>query len=194
MFFPFHSSWFFPSFGLYDSCYYLQRKTRMKQKKCRYCRTSFIPNPRVGKRQKTCGKPACKKALKAENNARWTKENPACCQNDYPRVKQWLDEHPDYLTHYRQTHPEYVQRNREARKLRYRRKKLYVDIQAQIKDQLPEITEKLWNQPFVDIQASIKTQPNETTFLFSSFPCFDIQVQMDRSPCRRENGAILSRR
>jgi len=55
----------------------------MKQKNCRYCWTSFIPNPRVGKRQKTWGKPACKKALKAENNARWRKENPDYCRQDY---------------------------------------------------------------------------------------------------------------
>ncbi len=165
----------------------------MKRKKCRYCQSSFIPNPRVGKRQKTCGKPACKKALKAQNNARWRKENPDCCRNDYPRVKQWLDEHLDYLNHYRQTHPEYVQRNREARKLRYRRKKLGVDIQAQIKDQLPGITEQLWNQPFVDIQASIQTQLHGMTFLFSSFPCFDIQAQMDKALCPKENGIILNR-
>jgi hypothetical protein len=147
----------------------------------------------VGKRQKICGKSACKKALKAQNNRRWRKENPDCCRNDYPRVKQWLDEHPDYLKHYRQTHPEYVQRNREARKLRYRRKKLCVDIQAQIKDQLAEITEQLWNQPFVDIQASIHTQPSEMTFFFSTFPCFDIQAQMDKAFCPKENGTILNR-
>lgn len=165
----------------------------MKRKKCRYCQTSFIPDSRVGHRQKTCGNPACKKVLKAESNARWRKENPDCCQNDYPRVKQWLEEHPDYLNHYRQTHPEYVQRNREARKLRYRRKKLCVDIQAQIKDQLPKITEQLWNLPLVDIQASIHTQPRAMTFLFSSFPCFDIQAQMDKAVCPKENRIILNR-
>jgi hypothetical protein len=30
------------------------------------------------------------------------------------------------------------------------------------------------------------------TFFFSRFPCLDIQAQMDRSPCLRENGTILS--
>jgi len=165
----------------------------MKRKKCHYCQTSFIPDPRVKERQKTCGHPSCKKACKAENNARWRRKNPDCCQNDYPRVKQWLDEHPDYLKHYRQTHPEYVQKNREARKLRYRKKKLRVDIQAQIKNQLPEITKQLWNQPPVDIQAQIPIQPLEITFLFSTFPCLDIQVQIDKSICPEENGIILNR-
>jgi hypothetical protein len=166
----------------------------MKRLKCPYCNKSFRPHPSVGGRQKTCASPSCKKALKAQNNARWRRENPDCCQNDYPRVKEWLGQHPDYLEKYRQSHPEYVQKNREARRLLYRRKKICVDIQAQIKNQLPEIIEQLWNQPRVDIQASIPIQPLDMTLLFSSFPCFDIQAQMDRSPCLRENGTILSRR
>jgi hypothetical protein len=165
----------------------------MKQKKCRYCRTSFLPNPRVGKRQKTCGKPACKKARKAENNARWRKENPDCCRQDYPRVKEWLDKNPYYLKRYRQSHPEYIQKNREARRLRYRRKKLCVDIQAQIKNQVPKTTEQLWNRPRLDIQASIQAQPPPMTFLFGHFPCLDIQAPMDKPLCPRENRIILNR-
>jgi hypothetical protein len=78
--------------------------------------------------------------------------------------------------------------------LRDRRKRLHLDIQAQIKDQLPEITEQLWNQPHLDIQASIALKPMEITFLFGTLPDLDIQAQMDRSPCWRENGIILSRR
>ena len=166
----------------------------MKSRKCPYCKRSFHPHPRVGSRQKTCASPSCKKARKAKTDARWRRKNPDCCQHDYTRVKEWLGQHPDYLEKYRQSHPEYVQKNREARRLRYRRKKIRVDIQAQIRNQLPEITEQLWNQPFVDIQASIQAQPLQTTFLFSSFPCLDIQAQMDRSSCLRENDIILSRR
>lgn len=165
----------------------------MKQKKCRYCRTSFVANPRVGKRQKTCGKPACKKALKAENNARWRQENPDCCCQDYPRVKEWLDKNPQYLKRYRQSHPEYVQKNREAQRLRDRGEKLHLDIQAQIKNQIPEITEQLWNLPHLDIQASIQAQPPQMTFLFSNLPCLDIQAPMDKPFCLKENRIILNR-
>ena len=166
----------------------------MKKRNCPYCQRSFHPHPRVGSRQKTCGSPSCKKARKAQTNARWRRENPDCCRHDYTRVKEWLGQHPNYLEQYRQSHPEYIQKNREARKLRYRREKIRVDIQAQIKNQLREITKQLWNQPFVDIQASIPIQPLEITFLFSSFPCLDIQAQMDRPSCLSENGTILSRR
>jgi len=165
----------------------------MKWKKCRYCRASFVPNPRVRQRQKTCAKPACKKALKAENNLRWRQENPDCCHHDYPRVKEWLDQHPDYLKRYRQSHPPYVQKNRQAQRLRDRRKKLHLDIQAQIQDQVPEITEQLWNLPHLDIQDEISLKPLEMTFLFSTFPCLDIQAQMDKAVCPKENGIILNR-
>jgi hypothetical protein len=165
----------------------------MKWKKCRYCRASFVSNPRVRQRQKTCGKLACKKALKAENNLRWRQENPDCCQHDYPRVKEWLDQHPDYLKRYRQSHPPYVQKNRQAQRLRDRRKKLHLDIQAQIQDQVPEITEQLWNLPHLDIQDEISLKLLEMTFLFSTFPCLDIQAQMDKAVCPKENGIILNR-
>ena len=166
----------------------------MKKRKCPYCKRTFRPHPRVGSHQKTCGSPSCKKARKAKTDARWRRKNPDCCQHDYTRVKEWLGQHPNYLEQYRQSHPGYVQKNRQAQKHRDRRKKIHLDIQAQIKNQLPEITEQLWNQPDLDIQASIPIQPLEMTFLFSRFPCLDIQAQMDRSSCLRENGTILSRR
>jgi len=154
----------------------------MTTRKCPYCHTFFIPTPRGGgKRQKVCGKPSCKKALKAENNARWRQENPNCWRNDYPRVKQWLDQHPGYLKQYRANHPEYVQKNREAQKQRDQREKVHLDIQARIKDQLPEITKQLRQLPNLDIQDEKTTQPLEMTFLLSSFPCLDIQIQIAKS-------------
>lgn len=162
----------------------------MKRKRCRYCKRLFIPDPRVGERQKTCGDPLCQKAHKVENNTRWRGRNPGYFKNDYPRIKQWLDQHPGYLKQYRQIHPEYVKKNREARRVRYRRKKLRVDIQAEIKRQAIEITDKLWNLPDVDIQAEISVQPLEMTFLFSALPCLDIQVPIDNTLCLRQNATI----
>jgi hypothetical protein len=162
----------------------------MKRIRCRYCKRLFIPDPRVGERQKTCGDPACQKAHKAGNNARWREKNPDYFHNDYPRVRQWLDEHPGYLKAYRASHPEYVENNRVARRVRYRRKKLRVDIQAEIKRQSMEITDKLWDLPRVDIQDEISSQPFEMTFLFGTLPCVDIQVPLDNAFCLRENTAI----
>ena len=163
----------------------------MTTRKCAYCHTFFIPTPRGGgKRQKVCGKPSCKKALKAENNARWRRENPDCWHNDYPRVKQWLDQHPDYLKQYRADHPEYVQKNREAQRQRDRKKRIHLDIQAQIRDQLPVITKQLRYLPFLDIQDDKSANPLEMTFLLRSFPCLDIQIQIAKSICLEQNKII----
>jgi len=154
----------------------------MTTRKCPYCHTFFIPSPRGGgKNQKVCKKPSCKKALKAEKNARWKRENPDHWRNDYPRVKQWLDQHPGYLKQYRANHPEYVQKNREAQKQRDQREKVHLDIQARIKDQLPEITKQLRQLPNLDIQDAKTTHPLEMTLLLSSFPCLDIQIQIAKS-------------
>jgi hypothetical protein len=104
-------------------------------KTCPYCKTPFSPDPKVNNRQKTCGKPACKRALKAENNRRWRQTNPDSYRNDYCRLRAWLEHNPDYLKRYRESHPEYIEKNRKAQKVRDRRKKLRLDIQAQLKRQ-----------------------------------------------------------
>ena len=154
----------------------------MTTRKCPYCHAVFVPTPRGGgKTQKICGKVSCKKALKAENNARWRQANPACCLNDYPRVKQWLDQHPGYLKQYRANHPRYVLKNRTAQRQRDRKKRTRLDIQARIREQLPDITQQLKQFPNLDIQASKTTQPLEMTLLLGSFSCLDIQIQIAKS-------------
>jgi len=154
----------------------------MTTRRCPYCHNLFVPTPRGGgKRQKICGQLSCKKALKAENNARWRRENPASCLNDYPRVKQWLDQHPGYLKKYRADHPKYVQSNREAQGRRDRWKRARLDIQARIKEQLPDITKQLRELPVLDIQAQKTAQPLEMTLLLASFPHLDIQIQIAKS-------------
>ncbi len=143
----------------------------MIRKKCPYCHSLFIPAPRGGgKNQRVCKKPSCKKDLKEENNARWRRENPDPWRNDYPRVKQWLDQHPGYLKQYRANHPEYVQKNREAQKKRDQRKKVPLDIQD-----------------------TKMAQPLEMTFLLSSFPCLDIQIQIAKSIPLEQNKIIQTR-
>ena len=162
----------------------------MKRKRCCYCKSLFIPDPRVSERQQTCGDPLCQNAHKTESNARWRKRNPDYSRNDYPRLKEWFDQHPGYLKEYRQTHPGYVKKNREAQRVRDRRKKLRLDIQAEIRRQAPEITNQLWNLPHLDIQDEISVQSPEMTFLFSTLPCLDIQATIDNVFCLRENPTI----
>ncbi|MCW4017066.1 MAG: hypothetical protein NWF00_00030 [Candidatus Bathyarchaeota archaeon] len=160
-------------------------------KTCPYCKTPFSPDPNVGNRQKTCGKPACKRALKAENNRRWRQRNPDYYRNDYCRLRAWLEHNPGYLKRYRESHPEYIEKNRKAQKVRDRRKKLRLDIQAQLKRQASDITNELWKSVNLDIQAQLEAKPLEMTFLFSTIPCLDIQTQMDSTFPGKENGPIV---
>jgi hypothetical protein len=163
-------------------------------KKCPYCKAQFTPNPRVGERQITCGKPACKTALKSDNNRKWRQRNPDNYRNDYSRLKDWLEQTPGYLKGYRESHPEYVEKNRNAQRVRDRRKKLRLDIQAQLKRQTPEITNQLWESSNLDIQAQLDVKPTEITFVLTTLPCLDIQVQLDRAFHVGENVAIPFRR
>jgi hypothetical protein len=165
----------------------------MPKRKCPYCHTFFIPTPKGGgKNQKACKKTSCKKALKAESNARWKRANPNHWRNDYLRIKPWHGQHPGYLKQYRANHPEYVQKNREAQKQRDRRKRVRLDIQARIDEQIPEITKQLRQLPNLDIQDPKTSQPLEMTFLLGSFPCLDIQVQIAKSVPLEQNGIISS--
>ena len=43
---------------------------------CRICRQWFLPDARVGKRQRACKKPECQKARRQRSQARWRRKNP----------------------------------------------------------------------------------------------------------------------
>lgn len=166
----------------------------MQAKQCPYCQKFLTINPRVRKQRKTCGSPSCQKVLNRENSARWRQEHPNNCHPDYPRVKLWLQKHSGYLQRYRQTHPAYVEKNRQAQRLRDRRKKLHLDIQNKIKKQPPEIINQLWDSSHLDIQNVIGLQPLEMTFLFSTFSCLDMQNSLGKNLCMKDNGTIEARR
>ncbi|MBW2204592.1 MAG: hypothetical protein JRF52_10985 [Deltaproteobacteria bacterium] len=90
-----------------------------------------------------------------------------------------------------------MKKNREAQRVRDRRKKLHLDIQAQLKRQAPEITNELWessNLPNLDIQAQLEVKHLEITFVLSALPCLDMQFQLDKALCGEENVAICYRR
>lgn len=42
---------------------------------CSICRKRFVPNPHVGKRQRTCAAPDCKRALHARACKKWHRDN-----------------------------------------------------------------------------------------------------------------------
>jgi hypothetical protein len=75
---------------------------KVREKRCSYCGKEFVPDPRVGDRQKACCK-ACQKLRKQENNRLYRKKNPDYWKNHYEdHVKPWRQKHPDYQRQWRQ--------------------------------------------------------------------------------------------
>lgn len=65
------------------------------EKRCQCCGVKFVPDRRVGPRQKTCSV-ACRKVRKSENNKHFRRKNPDYWLGRYDEVKAWRQEHPDY--------------------------------------------------------------------------------------------------
>ena len=47
-----------------------------RKKPCRICRRWFQPDPRVGDRQRACGKEDCQQARRQKTQASWRARNP----------------------------------------------------------------------------------------------------------------------
>jgi len=53
----------------------MKKRLKSKKRPCRICRKWFIPDPRVGKRQMTCGAQACKDKWHAKKCSEWNSKN-----------------------------------------------------------------------------------------------------------------------
>ena len=58
-------------------------RRKSKKRPCRICRKWFMPNPRVGDRQKTCGDHECMRKWHAKKCAEWNRKNSKCAQENY---------------------------------------------------------------------------------------------------------------
>ena len=58
-------------------------------KRCQFCGRFFIPDHRVGERQKACGRVECRQARKRLAQETWCSKNPDYFQGRYPYVKEW---------------------------------------------------------------------------------------------------------
>jgi len=71
------------------------------ERKCHYCGRGFIPDSRVGNRQKACSV-ACQRLRKRENIKDFIRRYPNYWRDRYPEVKQWRQQHPHYQRRWRQ--------------------------------------------------------------------------------------------
>lgn len=128
----------------------------MAEKRCRYCGSLFVPDPRVGDRQKACSL-ACQRLRKKEHNRIYRLRHPECWENHYrDYVKPWRGRHPDYQRQWRE-------RRREVRK-GWRG----TEIQAERLSKAMELTEKTWFY-LREIKAEILLKPpSEASWVFLS--------------------------
>ena len=59
-------------------------RRKLRKRPCSECRRWFLPNPRVGARQKTCGDPKCQRLRRRKQDAAWRARHP-----DYDRGRRW---------------------------------------------------------------------------------------------------------
>lgn len=61
-------------------------------KHCEFCGKFFVPDPRVGNRQRACFRAGCKKARKQAAQRAWlAREGPGYFAGRYPNVKEWRE-------------------------------------------------------------------------------------------------------
>ena len=66
-------------------------------KRCVFCGRFFIPDYRIGERQKACFREACKNARKQQAQREWVQKNPGYFQGRYPYVKGWREKRKSSL-------------------------------------------------------------------------------------------------
>ena len=82
----------------------------MATRQCMVCGGVFMPDPRVGSKQKVCGQGVCRKERKRRANARWQVANRG--YRDQKKMRLWAAHYPGYWRAWRAGHPDYVERNR----------------------------------------------------------------------------------
>jgi hypothetical protein len=83
----------------------------LPRRRCPFCRRWYRPNPRLNRRQQTCGRAECRRQQKQKSNREWRAKNPDYFRDVYPHQKEKYGTRADYMRHYRQQHPDYVRRN-----------------------------------------------------------------------------------
>ena len=64
-------------------------------KHCEFCGRFFVPDHRVGNRQRACSRPDCKAARKQASQKKWVSREPGYFLGRYPYVKEWRQKRRD---------------------------------------------------------------------------------------------------
>lgn len=87
----------------------------MTTKHCACCGKPFQPRPQVPK-QAYCASPECQRARKRQWQQGKLKTDADYRANQRGAQRAWQDRNPNYWRSYRETHPEYAERNRNRQR------------------------------------------------------------------------------
>ena len=65
----------------------MEQKARFRKRPCRVCGKWFMPNPRLGNRQMTCGSDACKRQWHIAKCTEWNRQNRTYFKEIYLRTR-----------------------------------------------------------------------------------------------------------
>ena len=65
----------------------MTRKAASRKRPCRICKRWFLPNPRLGPRQMTCGDKACQREWHRKKCEKWNRDNPDYFKSNYLQKK-----------------------------------------------------------------------------------------------------------
>jgi hypothetical protein len=88
--------------------HHAQMKTTSNLRRCAQCNAEFVPDPRIGSRQDTCGGKECQRLRHAKLCRQWRAANVEATSSHYQ----------DAVVPFRQRQPDYQRRWRWGRKLR----------------------------------------------------------------------------
>lgn len=78
----------------------MEKKSRIRKRKCLCCGQLYLPDRRAAKRQRYCSAPECQKASKAHSQKRWLAkpQNRTYFRDalNVQRVQAWRQAHPGY--------------------------------------------------------------------------------------------------
>lgn len=89
----------------------------MPKKNCLACGEEFLPWPQI-LNQQFCSRPECQKERRRRRQAERRAKSLEHQASDAQYFQDWAAKNPGYWKRYRETHPEYAERNRQQQKLR----------------------------------------------------------------------------
>ncbi len=93
---------------------------------CPYCNQPFVPSP-FRPQQRICSSVECQRRRRTDYHRQKRRTDPDYRQDCLDSQKKWRTAHPDYPAHYRKSHPESVERNRQAQRRRDQKRRM-VDL------------------------------------------------------------------